>query len=185
MIGCDYCEEWFHISCLSITKDKVKELTKCKWMCPKCELKNAKLSNKGKTKTNFLILLECHAVSEMISNILAQADDVATKSNTETSTTNPENPDPPNENETGRSSRSKARQKRRSSTLSSDSSDSSSSSSSDSSDSSSSSSSSSSNESTSQAQPPTAKKLRTNTHRLYYIYLFWSKGTSRHIGCSV
>ena len=88
----------------------------------------------------------------MISYILAQADDVATKSNTETSTTNPENPDPPNENETGRSSRSKARQKRRSSTLSSDSSDSSSSSSS-----------SSSNESTSQAQPPTAKKLRTNT----------------------
>lgn len=42
MIGCDYCEEWYHISCLNLKKEEVNELTKCKWMCPKCELKDSK-----------------------------------------------------------------------------------------------------------------------------------------------
>ena len=44
MIGCDYCDEWYHISCLNLSKDEVKELTKCKWTCPKCELKDSKLA---------------------------------------------------------------------------------------------------------------------------------------------
>jgi len=40
MIGCDYCEEWYHISCLNLKKEDAKQLTKCKWQCPKCELES-------------------------------------------------------------------------------------------------------------------------------------------------
>ena len=42
MIGCDYCEEWYHISCLNLKKEDAKQLTKCKWQCPKCELESNK-----------------------------------------------------------------------------------------------------------------------------------------------
>jgi len=49
MIGCDYCDEWYHISCLNLSKDEVKELTKCKWTCPKCELKDSKLAKESLT----------------------------------------------------------------------------------------------------------------------------------------
>ena len=42
MIGCDYCEEWYHISCLNLKKEDAKQLTKCKWQCPKCELESKK-----------------------------------------------------------------------------------------------------------------------------------------------
>jgi len=31
MIGCDFCEEWYHSSCLNLKKEDVKQLTKCKW----------------------------------------------------------------------------------------------------------------------------------------------------------
>jgi len=44
MIGCDYCEEWYHISCLNLKKEDAKQLTKCKWQCPKCELESNKKS---------------------------------------------------------------------------------------------------------------------------------------------
>ena len=46
MIGCDFCDEWYHISCLNLKKEDAKQLTKCKWECPKCELANKK-STKG------------------------------------------------------------------------------------------------------------------------------------------
>ena len=52
MIGCDYCEEWYHISCLNLKREEVRELTKCKWMCPKCELKDKKM-----TKGKYFLLL--------------------------------------------------------------------------------------------------------------------------------
>ena len=42
MIGCDYCDEWFHPDCLKLSKNEVKTLTECQWMCPKCELKDNK-----------------------------------------------------------------------------------------------------------------------------------------------
>lgn len=42
MIGCDYCDEWYHTSCLNLTKDDAKKLTKRKWKCPKCELSESK-----------------------------------------------------------------------------------------------------------------------------------------------
>ena len=42
MIGCDFCEEWYHSSCLNLKKEDVKQLTKCKWKCPKCELTDSK-----------------------------------------------------------------------------------------------------------------------------------------------
>ena len=32
-LGCDGCFDWFHFSCLGVTK---KELRKEKWLCPKC-----------------------------------------------------------------------------------------------------------------------------------------------------
>ena len=37
MIGCDYCDEWFHPDCLHFSKNKVKEISKIQWKCPKCE----------------------------------------------------------------------------------------------------------------------------------------------------
>ena len=38
MIGCDFCEEWYHNSCLNLTKEDIKRLRKiCDWECPKCE----------------------------------------------------------------------------------------------------------------------------------------------------
>ena len=42
MIGCDFCDEWYHGSCLNLKKDDIKELTKCDWKCPKCELPDSK-----------------------------------------------------------------------------------------------------------------------------------------------
>ena len=39
MLGCDFCDEWFHRSCLKLSQNEAEELTKCEWMCPKCELK--------------------------------------------------------------------------------------------------------------------------------------------------
>ena len=41
-IGCDFCEEWYHSSCLNLKKEDVKQLTKCKWKCPKCEFTDGK-----------------------------------------------------------------------------------------------------------------------------------------------
>ena len=37
MIGCDYCEEWFHPDCLSLSTDEACSLTEMKWKCPVCE----------------------------------------------------------------------------------------------------------------------------------------------------
>ena len=39
MIGCDYCDEWYHTQCLSLTKDEAKRLSNENWSCVKCELK--------------------------------------------------------------------------------------------------------------------------------------------------
>ena len=41
-IGCDFCEEWYHSSSLNLKKEDVKQLTKCKWKCPKCEFTDSK-----------------------------------------------------------------------------------------------------------------------------------------------
>merc|ERR1712179_474360 len=37
MIGCDYCDEWFHPDCLSLTTEEANLLTEQKWKCPVCE----------------------------------------------------------------------------------------------------------------------------------------------------
>ena len=37
MIGCDYCEEWFHPDCLQLSIDDAMALTDTKWKCPVCE----------------------------------------------------------------------------------------------------------------------------------------------------
>ena len=55
MIGCDFCDEWYHISCLNLKKEDAKQLTKCKWECPKCELANKK-STKGINQGIYLII---------------------------------------------------------------------------------------------------------------------------------
>lgn len=41
MIGCDFCDEWFHPHCLSLCPDEVNILTERTWQCPLCEA-NAK-----------------------------------------------------------------------------------------------------------------------------------------------
>merc|ERR1712008_625193 len=61
MIGCDFCDEWYHGSCLNLKKDDIKELTKCDWKCPKCELPNSK-----QEKTN--IEESCLEISTTIKN---------------------------------------------------------------------------------------------------------------------
>ena len=55
MIGCDYCEEWYHISCLNLKKEDAKQLTKCKWQCPKCELES-KRQEKSTSSFTFSML---------------------------------------------------------------------------------------------------------------------------------
>lgn len=42
MIGCDYCDEWYHTQCLSLSKDEVKRLSNENWSCPNCEFKRVK-----------------------------------------------------------------------------------------------------------------------------------------------
>ena len=42
MIGCDFCDEWYHPHCLNLTKDEVIRLSNENWSCPKCD------TNKGK-----------------------------------------------------------------------------------------------------------------------------------------
>jgi len=37
MIGCDYCEEWFHPDCLSLSTEEASSLTEMKWKCPVCD----------------------------------------------------------------------------------------------------------------------------------------------------
>lgn len=41
MICCDTCEEWFHGSCVQITKamNKEMEAKKQEWICPPCKEK--------------------------------------------------------------------------------------------------------------------------------------------------
>jgi len=36
MIGCDFCEEWFHPECLKLSPEDVEVLTDREWMCPLC-----------------------------------------------------------------------------------------------------------------------------------------------------
>ena len=36
MIGCDFCEEWFHPECLSLSTDEANALTEITWKCPVC-----------------------------------------------------------------------------------------------------------------------------------------------------
>ena len=45
MIGCDYCDEWYHTQCLSLNKDEVKRLANENWSCPNCEFKRGKNFN--------------------------------------------------------------------------------------------------------------------------------------------
>ena len=40
-IGCDFCNKWYHTSCLNLTKEYVDLLTECDWKCPKCEFPSA------------------------------------------------------------------------------------------------------------------------------------------------
>ena len=44
MIGCDYCEEWYHIACLSLKGSDVEKLKNIQWKCPKCELLDSQRS---------------------------------------------------------------------------------------------------------------------------------------------
>ena len=50
VIGCDFCEEWYHTTCLNLKKEDVNQLTKRKWKCPKCEANYKK--GKSKERTN-------------------------------------------------------------------------------------------------------------------------------------
>jgi len=47
MIGCDMCDEWYHLTCMGVT---VQEAAEDKWFCNECVkimLYNPSLSTKG------------------------------------------------------------------------------------------------------------------------------------------
>jgi len=44
MIGCDFCEEWYHIACLSLKRSDVQKLKNIQWKCPKCKLSDSQKS---------------------------------------------------------------------------------------------------------------------------------------------
>ena len=74
MIGCDFCEKWYHGSCLNLKKDDINELKPRSWKCPKCVIpdrkkERPKVKNKKMPKskcpncaftTNKLFLLRDH-----------------------------------------------------------------------------------------------------------------------------
>ena len=37
MIGCDFCEMWYHPSCIGLKKDDIDKIIKTRWMCPLCD----------------------------------------------------------------------------------------------------------------------------------------------------
>lgn len=49
MIGCDYCDEWYHTQCLSLSKEEVKRLANENWSCPNCEFKKVKSKRQSST----------------------------------------------------------------------------------------------------------------------------------------
>merc|ERR1711894_864981 len=42
MIGCDFCDEWYHPHCLKISNERALELGNKTWSCPKCIIRNQK-----------------------------------------------------------------------------------------------------------------------------------------------
>jgi len=48
MIGCDYCEEWYHGDCIDITEEESRFIRK--FFCPKCREKDPSLTIKYKQK---------------------------------------------------------------------------------------------------------------------------------------
>jgi hypothetical protein len=52
MICCDKCEEWFHGTCVNVTKNMGKEMEKqdIKWHCPNCKMNSSGLVKKDPTK---------------------------------------------------------------------------------------------------------------------------------------
>jgi len=48
MIGCDKCDDWYHWLCVGITSEPAENTD---WYCPRCVLKNLKISKKDKDKT--------------------------------------------------------------------------------------------------------------------------------------
>jgi hypothetical protein len=43
MIGCDFCTEWFHPTCISLDEKEIDEITNTSaWMCPECIEREAK-----------------------------------------------------------------------------------------------------------------------------------------------
>lgn len=47
MIGCDHCDEWYHLECLNLTKKKAKRLARKDWACPNCAPNSSSLSKTG------------------------------------------------------------------------------------------------------------------------------------------
>jgi len=50
MIGCDFCDMWYHPECLGLDQEQAISLTKSDWMCPECEDKKCNSSKRGRPK---------------------------------------------------------------------------------------------------------------------------------------
>ena len=37
MLSCDFCDEWYHLTCLKLTPDLAKKLINETWACPRCD----------------------------------------------------------------------------------------------------------------------------------------------------
>ena len=55
MIGCDFCEMWYHGPCLNLTEADIKELRKIKWKCPICEQEKPKVPKNKENPTVYCI----------------------------------------------------------------------------------------------------------------------------------
>ena len=54
MIGCDFCDEWYHADCLGLTQVDVSELMGVKWCCPQCDYNRAVQVNKKRKQLEMI-----------------------------------------------------------------------------------------------------------------------------------
>ena len=62
MIGCDFCDEWFHPQCLRLNKEEVERLAGETWRCPNCDLK------RGNNPISFSFILSVDNINTHINS---------------------------------------------------------------------------------------------------------------------
>ena len=55
MIRCDFCEEWYHLECLGISKNEMKNLSNSEWKCIICTGNNDNNGNNNNNNNNIIL----------------------------------------------------------------------------------------------------------------------------------